>query len=105
MGLAGVERSAGGALLADVKAVRDGFRAALPRLTEAEAFGAAGSTAPSIRRMQFEAGRHDPVLLVGRTSSTFWLQVSAVYGSLRAVPQIRHNEQRYDSEIDLDAIA
>jgi hypothetical protein len=100
-----VDRADSGAHLADVRNVRDVFRAGLPRLTTTEAYGAAGSTAPSLRRLQFEAGRHDPVLFLGRTSSTFWLQVQAYYGALRQVPAIRHADgEKYDSEIEIEQI-
>jgi hypothetical protein len=103
-----VDRSDAGALLADVKAVRGGLRTALPRLTEAEAFGSAASpNAPSMVRLQFEAGRHDPVLVVQRDTSAFWLQRGTHYGALRQVPQLRcvgGGVQEFEAEIDLEAI-
>lgn len=101
-----VERSKGGAHLADPFAVRDVFRAALPKLSEAQAFGSAASpTAPSIRRLQKEAGRNAPVLLLPRTSSQFWLQTSGVYGALRNVPTLRHvSAAEFESEVEVEEI-
>lgn len=101
-----VERSDGGAHLADINVVRDVFRCSLPKLTVNEALGnPAAPTDPCVRTLQFEAGRHDPVVLLPRTSSHFYLQTLAKYGALKAVPQLRHaGGDYYDADVEVEQI-
>ena len=101
-----VERTAGGALVASVLPVRQTLRIGMSALTKDQAFGSsAAPTLPSLRTLQFEAGRSAPVIALPRTDSAFNLQTLGVYGALRNPPSLRHlGGDYYGSEFDVEQI-
>lgn len=101
-----VERTDGGALVASVLPVRQVLRIGMSAVTKDQAFGpSATPTVPSVRSLQFEAGRSSPVIVLPRTDSAFNLQTLSVYGSLRNPPSLRHlGGDYYGSEIEVEQI-